>query len=331
MPIELARQSVIGAHGARATDDVCRRLADDRFLVDGRDLTLPMRIADLSVFAQVFAVPARTARELLAESGVGLVEIWPGAGALTLMAVEYRDNPLGAYREAVILLPAYAPGERALPLFGGLDILRKRASHFVYAMPVDQEFTTHAGRFLWGFPSFSRSSRSNSEPTRHAHASHTTTNSCSTCRCRRASVARSPSALRISPSAVVSCARSRPASMAEALRSGSAAGRPRSAKPTRSRSRCAHSACPNARCVRSRCATRAQSSRCAGMPAQRARAIANMNSGISGWNGNSGRASSADNNGYSVLCLRQWRRPSACTTLMPAYSGSVNGSTRTSS
>jgi hypothetical protein len=154
MPIELARQAVTGAHGARATNDVCRRLAEDRFVVDGRELALPMRIADLGVLAQVFAVPARAARELLAESGVSLVEIWPGAGALILMAVEYRDNPLGAYREAAILLPAYAPGERALPVFGGLDILRKRASHFVYAMPVDQEFTTHAGRFLWGFPKF---------------------------------------------------------------------------------------------------------------------------------------------------------------------------------
>jgi len=154
MPIELAQLPISGPHGARATDDVCRRVADDRFVVDGRELTLPMQIAELTLCAQVFAVPARAARQLLDGSGLRLAEIWPGTSALTLMAVEYRDNPLGNYCEAVICVPAYAPGERALPGLGGLDILTKRASHYIYAMPVDQEFTAHAGRFLWGYPKF---------------------------------------------------------------------------------------------------------------------------------------------------------------------------------
>lgn len=154
--IDLASRPVLGPSGARATDDVCRRVADDRYVIDGRELQLPMQIAESTLFAQVFAVPARATRALLESTGTGLrsAEIWPGTSAVVLMAVQYRDNPLGNYNEAVISVPAYAPGERGLPLLGGLDILRKRAGHFVVAMPVDQEFTTHAGRFMWGYPKF---------------------------------------------------------------------------------------------------------------------------------------------------------------------------------
>jgi hypothetical protein len=151
---ELAAQPVSGPRGARATDDVCRRVAEDRFVIDGRELMLPMQIADSSLFAQVFAVPARAARALLEGSGLRVAELWPGTGAVVLMAVRYRDNPLGNYNEALISVPAYAPDARGLPLLGGLDILFKRAGHFVLAMPVDQEFTTHAGRFMWGYPKF---------------------------------------------------------------------------------------------------------------------------------------------------------------------------------
>ncbi len=138
----------------RDTDSLCKALGDDRYLVDGRELSLPMAIADLSLFAQVFAIRTSAATALLAETGADLrpAELWPGTSAVTLMAVQYRDNPLGSYNEAVVSLPAYAPGERSVPLLGGLDILTRRASHFVHAMQVDQEFAMHAGRFLWGYP-----------------------------------------------------------------------------------------------------------------------------------------------------------------------------------
>ena len=67
---ELAAQPVLGPAGARATDDVCRRIADDRFVIDGRELALPMQIADSTLFAQVFAVPARAGRALLEGTGL---------------------------------------------------------------------------------------------------------------------------------------------------------------------------------------------------------------------------------------------------------------------
>ena len=39
----------------RDTDSLCKALGDDRYLVDGRELSLPMAIAELSLFAQMFA------------------------------------------------------------------------------------------------------------------------------------------------------------------------------------------------------------------------------------------------------------------------------------
>jgi hypothetical protein len=46
------------------------------------------------------------------------------------------------------------PGEaKPFPFFGAAKkIMSGAAGNFVYRMPVDQEFTTHAGRFIWGFP-----------------------------------------------------------------------------------------------------------------------------------------------------------------------------------
>jgi len=157
--LDLVRQPVAGPNGARATNDVSRKLGPDRFAIDGRELALPMRIADFTIFAQVFAVPTRGVQRMIAASYGGeqplqLAQLFPGISALSLIAVEYRDNPLGDYNECVISVAAYAPGERALPLLGGLDMLRDRAQQFIYAMPVDQEFTTHAGRFVWGYPKF---------------------------------------------------------------------------------------------------------------------------------------------------------------------------------
>jgi hypothetical protein len=157
--LQLAKTPVDGPRGARATDPVCRQLAADRFDVDGRELSVPMRIADFGIFVQVFPVPTRGVQRLLLESFAGptplqIAQLFPGVTALTLMGVEYRDNPLGDYRECAIAVPAYAPGSRGLPLLGGLDMLLERADQFIYAMPVDQEFTTHAGRCLWGYPKF---------------------------------------------------------------------------------------------------------------------------------------------------------------------------------
>lgn len=151
---DLAERPIDGPGGPRRTDDLCQQLAGDRYLIDGRELSLPMSIADCALMVQVFAVPTAAAAALMADTGLRVAELWPGRSAVTLMGVRYRDNPLGDYNEAVISLPVYPPGTRALPLLGGLDVLRGTAAHFVHAMPVDQPFTAHAGRFMWGYPKF---------------------------------------------------------------------------------------------------------------------------------------------------------------------------------
>jgi hypothetical protein len=153
-PFAPAAAPVIGPNGSTRTQDACSQLAHDRYRVLGRELALPMHIADFTLLAQVFTVPIAPARALLERVGLRPAEVLPGMGALSLLALEYRDNPLGNYREAAILVAAHAPGYRALPWFGGLDLLLRRAGHYVHAMPVDQEFTTHAGRGMWGYPKF---------------------------------------------------------------------------------------------------------------------------------------------------------------------------------
>lgn len=144
----------MGEAGPRRTEDLCERLGEHRYRIDGRDLTVPVSIPDCAMMAQVFAVPIRAARKLLAPASLSPVALWPGSAALVLGGVRYRDSPLGSYDEAYVSVAAYAPGDRALPVFGGLDTLLGRAAQYVLAMPVDQEFTCHAGRFLWGYPKF---------------------------------------------------------------------------------------------------------------------------------------------------------------------------------
>ena len=67
----------------------------------------------------VFLVDVAAAQAMIADSGFRVVELFPGKSLLQLLCVDYRVNPLGNY---------------------------------VYRMPVDQEFTTHCGRFIWGSP-----------------------------------------------------------------------------------------------------------------------------------------------------------------------------------
>jgi hypothetical protein len=65
-----------------------------------------------------------------------------------------RVNPLGNYNEGAIIFPVLTPGEnKPCPFFGTLKRLASNSlGSYVYRMPVDQEFTTHGGRFIWGFP-----------------------------------------------------------------------------------------------------------------------------------------------------------------------------------
>ncbi|MGB1907206.1 MAG: acetoacetate decarboxylase family protein [Spongiibacter sp.] len=140
--------------GNQATDTVCRKIDDRHYRINGQDITLPVTVGDAAMLMNLFTVDSKAAQALIADTGFKVVELWPGKALLQLLAVDYRQNDLGDYNEAAIVFPATTPGERSpLPLVGALPrILRGQLGNYVYRMPVNQGFTTHAGRYIWGFP-----------------------------------------------------------------------------------------------------------------------------------------------------------------------------------
>ena len=79
------------------------------------------------------------------------VELWPGRSMLLLMAVNYVENPLGAYDEGVVasVVREYGTGGAYASL---RDVLAGQYGIFVHHMPVSQSFTREAGERVWGFP-----------------------------------------------------------------------------------------------------------------------------------------------------------------------------------
>ncbi len=145
---------VHSSKGERHTNDVCTKVSDDSYTIDGTDVSFPVVVGDASMLMNGFLVNAKAAQALLAGTGFRVVELLPGRAILQLLAVDYKENELGDYNEGAIIFPVLAPGEKKpFPLFGAMKRMGDGTlGNFVYRMPVDQEYTTHAGRFIWGFP-----------------------------------------------------------------------------------------------------------------------------------------------------------------------------------
>ena len=146
--------AIDGEQCERHTNQVCAKLDADHYLIDGKAISFPVVVADASMLMNAFLVDASVAQNMINASGFRVLELFPGKAILQLLLVDYRQNELGDYNEGAIIFPVLTPGERKpLPLFGALYRLATgRVGNFVYRMPVDQAFTTHAGRFIWGFP-----------------------------------------------------------------------------------------------------------------------------------------------------------------------------------
>jgi Acetoacetate decarboxylase (ADC) len=138
----------------RYTNEVCQKIDDNNYLIDGHAIDFPVIVADASMLMNAFLVDASVAQSMINDSGFRVLELFPGKAILQLLFVDYRQNELGDYNEGAIIFPVLTPGERKpFPFFGALKRMATGAvGNFVYRMPVDQEFTTHAGRFIWGFP-----------------------------------------------------------------------------------------------------------------------------------------------------------------------------------
>lgn len=109
--------------------------------VDGREITFPMEVPALDAATLLFSVPAEAAQRLLPGSAFEVIDIGGGTAQLVVALVDYLDNPWGDYLEinlGFLARPAGAPD----------DVV----GSFVYRMPVDQEFTCHAGNQVMGFP-----------------------------------------------------------------------------------------------------------------------------------------------------------------------------------
>jgi hypothetical protein len=138
----------------RYTNEICQKVDAGHYLIDGRDITFPVRVADAAMLMNAFLVDAAIAQSMISDSGYRVLELFPGKAILQLLFVDYRQNELGDYNEGAIIFPVLTPGEKKpFPFFGAMKRMSAGAvGNFVYRMPVDQEFTTHAGRFIWGFP-----------------------------------------------------------------------------------------------------------------------------------------------------------------------------------
>lgn len=149
---EPAVYSALG--GECTTNQVCEVASDGSYLIDGQPITFPVEVKDAGMLLNAFLVDASVAQTMIQDSGFRVIELFPGKAILQLLCVDYRENVLGDYNEGAIIFPVLTPGEsKPLPFVGSLArMARGKVSNFVYRMPVDQAFTTHAGRFIWGFP-----------------------------------------------------------------------------------------------------------------------------------------------------------------------------------
>lgn len=136
------------------TNNVCETVNNQNYQIVGKNVRLPVTVSDASMMMNAFLVDAKVAQFMITDSGFRVVELFPGKAILQLLCVDYRNNDLGDYNEGAIIFPVLAPGEtKPPPLLGPiLRMAKGTLGNYVYRMPVDQAFTTHAGRYIWGFP-----------------------------------------------------------------------------------------------------------------------------------------------------------------------------------
>ncbi|WP_431969477.1 acetoacetate decarboxylase family protein [Nocardia sp. bgisy134] len=119
----------------------------------GRPVPMPVRIRRARAFMASYRVPAGVAQEVIAYSGLRVIQLPRDRALCTLVFVEYVDGDLGPYHEFGV---AFMVRHHTAAEVGGLADLRAlsggTAGVFIHRLPVDGEFTLAAGRGIWGFP-----------------------------------------------------------------------------------------------------------------------------------------------------------------------------------
>jgi hypothetical protein len=122
-------------------------------VVDGRTLSFPVEVRRARMWGASFLVPARPAAALIAESGLEPAQPVPGRALMTLVTVRYLDTDLDAYHEVGVTFAVRPPGTpRPGPVGRTLETMVGAIGSYIHRLPVNREFTMHAGRQLWGFP-----------------------------------------------------------------------------------------------------------------------------------------------------------------------------------
>ncbi|PZG36168.1 acetoacetate decarboxylase [Spongiactinospora gelatinilytica] len=126
-------------------------------LIQGRLVTMPVRVREATACVATYLVRADAARAVIAYSGLDITEVVPGRAACTLTFIQYTDSDLGSYGEFGVSFLVRPPGAARVRGSGGAlaglsDVRRVGTGAFVHWLPVDQAFTMEAGRGIWGFP-----------------------------------------------------------------------------------------------------------------------------------------------------------------------------------
>lgn len=114
---------------------------DDTYEIDSRTVHLPLEIAAARFGVGLFAADPEAVAAALPD-GLAPIHRPGGRAIVAVMLVDYRQNPLGDYDEAVVGFAA-RPVETGLIAGAGL---------WIEHMPVSEPFTREAGETIWGYP-----------------------------------------------------------------------------------------------------------------------------------------------------------------------------------
>lgn len=119
-------------------------------LVSGRQIAMPVQVRTATAFMAVFSVAAARAQASIRDTGLEVLEFFPGKALCTLVFVDYIDGDLGPYNEfgVCFLVRTRAGG----PLRDLGSLVTGGAGALIHHLPVDGDFTLAAGREIWGFP-----------------------------------------------------------------------------------------------------------------------------------------------------------------------------------
>jgi Acetoacetate decarboxylase (ADC) len=123
-------------------DHAASRLCERTWSIQNKPVMLPVRIRDASQGVAIYAVSASLVQKTLDEKHEPFraLELGRGRTPLVIFIMHYREGDLGTHNElgiAFLVTPKHDPS--AMP------------GVYLRAAPVNEAFTYHAGREIWGY------------------------------------------------------------------------------------------------------------------------------------------------------------------------------------